>query len=387
LAEAPSILDELEKELRQYGVVGSTDYFKVLLLAIITRTSDSPVSVMLKGSATVGKSYTLETVLKYVPADAYVMWSGMSEKALIYSEEPFVHRMLCIGEHAGLQSDKGNPWLRQLLTEGRLIYSVTEEGPDGKRVAREVRKDGPTGVITTTTSLRIHPEDETRLISLYLDDDPEQTKAVLMAQARKAQGLVANRANAEPWRALMAWVAEGPRQAVIPFADQIAAAMDPKQGRQRRDFPKVLALVGAHALLHQSRRKRDGEGRVLAEVADYEAVHRLLDGPLSRARAEELTEPVREVVAAVSVLSSWPENARDGVTQKAIAQYLAESGDGCARDPSVISRQVNAALEAGFLINAPNRAGKAHQLRVGEAKRRSRSALPPPTGLKPEGHD
>jgi len=377
LAEAPEILREFEAELRSYGVVGATDNFKLLMLTMVTRLFDQPVSVILKGNAAAGKSYTLATVLKYIPEDGYVMVSGMSDKAVIYDEESVRHRMLCIGEYAGLQSENGNAWLRQLITEGELRYKVTAEGPDGQRVTRDLRREGPTGVVMTTTALKVHPEDETRFLSIYLDATEEQRRAILAAQARRAQGMQANKANAEPWLALHSWVSAGPCEVLVPYAGTLADQADIRHGRASRDFPKVLALIKAHALLHQRRREIDSKGRVLANHEDYAAVYALLDPVLSRADGASVSENVRVVAAAVSVLATQTNHGDSGVPQTAIVQYLHD--EGLDRSAPYVSRAVNDALDEGYLVNDDaGRRSRTHRLRVGERKRRRRSSLPLP---------
>jgi hypothetical protein len=46
--------------------------------------------------------------------------------------------------------------------------------------------------------------------------------------------------------------------------------------RLRRDFGTVLALVRAHALLHQANRARDAEGRIVATLTDYGVIRELV---------------------------------------------------------------------------------------------------------------
>ena len=89
----------------------------------------------------------------------------MSERALAYSQEPLVHRFLVIYEAEGLQGGIASYLLRSLLTEGRLRYVTVEGTPEGPR-ERVIEREGPTGLITTTTAIRMHPENETRLFSI-----------------------------------------------------------------------------------------------------------------------------------------------------------------------------------------------------------------------------
>ena len=79
--------------------------------------------------------------------------------------------MLVIAEAVGISGDFASFLMRSLLSEGRLNYETvvsTNNGPQPKTIIRE----GPTGLIVTTTALRLHPENETRLFSLPVTDLP-----------------------------------------------------------------------------------------------------------------------------------------------------------------------------------------------------------------------
>jgi plasmid maintenance system killer protein len=141
-----------------------------------------PVSVAIKGVSAGGKSFTVEQVLKFFPAPAYFVRTGMSERAIIYSDENYRHRFIVIFEAVGMNSDIMSYLIRTLLSEGRVVYEVVEKTKLGLR-PRRIEKEGPTGLITTTTAPKLHPENETRLLSLGVIDTPHQTKAVMKASA------------------------------------------------------------------------------------------------------------------------------------------------------------------------------------------------------------
>ena len=69
----------------------------------------------------------------------------------------------------------------------------------------ELGTEGPTGLITTTTAPKLHPENETRLLSLGVIDTREQTEAVMRALAADTEAAI----DYAPWRALQAWLATG----------------------------------------------------------------------------------------------------------------------------------------------------------------------------------
>ena len=55
---------------------------------------------------------------------------------------------------------------------------------NGQLVTIEIIKHGPVAFCVTTTKAALHPENETRMLSLEIDDSEEQTKRVLKKLAQ-----------------------------------------------------------------------------------------------------------------------------------------------------------------------------------------------------------
>ena len=140
------ILYELDKLITQLGLVGEIRNAKLLYLAVTSRLLDHPVSVVVKGPSSGGKSQTVKTVLKTFPPSAHYSLSGMSEHALAYSQEPLKHRILVIYEAAGVDSKFASYLLRSLLSEGRIRYETVESTDEGI-VPQLIEREGPTGLI------------------------------------------------------------------------------------------------------------------------------------------------------------------------------------------------------------------------------------------------
>jgi hypothetical protein len=264
LARAPEILSQFVADLERAGAIGVEREAKLLFLAATSRMLDRPISVAVKGPSSAGKSFLVEKVLSFCPAEAYHAVTAMSERALAYGEEPLKHRMLVLYEAEGMSGDTASYLIRSLLSEGCVRYETVEKTPQGLQ-GRLIEREGPTGLIVTTTRDGLHPENETRLISLTLADGKEQTRAILLALAEEDLRDVVDR---EPWQALQQWIASGDTRVVIPYAATLVRLIPPVAVRLRRDTKLLLNLIRAHALLHQAIRERDPEGRVLATIGD-----------------------------------------------------------------------------------------------------------------------
>src|SRR5262249_44187500 len=246
-----------------------------------------------------GKSFVVEIVLKLFPPEAFYELTAMSEHALAYGEEPLAHRIIVLYEAAGLRSDLGIYLVRSLLSENRISYDTVEKTKEGLK-SRHIEREGPTGLITTTTATHLHPENETRLLSLTITDTPDQTKAIMQAQAGR-QACIDGLDPAE-WHALQRFLTLGPKRVVIPFATKLADLIPPVAVRLRRDFPTILALIEAHALLHQVSRVRNAEGAIIATLEDYSAVCELVDDLVSQGVDATVPKAVKETVTAVTAL-------------------------------------------------------------------------------------
>src|SRR5215211_1206386 len=187
LVLVPNILERFAEDLSRSGVVGESRLAKLLYLAVTSRLLERPVSVAMKGPSAGGKSYLTERVLGFFPDEAYYALTAMSEHALAYGNEPLSNRVLVLYEAAGMDSDLATYFVRSLLSEGRLRYKTVEKTSEGMK-PRLIEREGPTGLIVTTTAVKLHPENETRLLSLTVTDTQEQTRAVMAALAEEVSG-------------------------------------------------------------------------------------------------------------------------------------------------------------------------------------------------------
>ena len=379
LASAPAILDQFAADLRQVGLVGESDAAKIVYLALTTRllgnaeanTGERPVSIALKGPSAGGKSYIVEKVLSFFPENAYYALSAMSERALVYSEEPLQHRFIVVYEAAGLQGDFASYLMRSLLSEGRLRYETVEKTRNGMQ-PRLIEREGPTGLIVTTTALRLHPDNETRLLSITITDTADQTRNVLRALAADTQAAT----DLSSWRALQIWIEGGERRVVIPYAKALAEQIPAVAVRLRRDFGAVLNLIKAHALLHQASRQRDSESRIIATLDDYAVVRGLAADLIAKGVEATVPETIRETVENVTELL---DGGKEEVTQADLRKALR-----LERGP--VSRRVAGAIDRGFLKNNEIRKGRPARLVLGDPMPEEVEILPPVEALQEPFH-
>lgn len=373
LAQRDDILLDLSDTVARAGVAGEQKLVQLLYLALTSRLTQKPVPVAIVGPSAGGKNHVLGTVLEFMPPRAYYALSSMSEHALAYSEEPLDHRFLVIYELAGLNSDFGTYLLRSLLSEGQIAYETVEKSPDGILRSRRIEREGPTGLILTTTRTSLHPDNATRMLTVAVTDTPEQTAAVLRQIARgRGEGT-----DFEQWQALQTWLEGAEHRVAIPYAEALAAAIPPVAVRLRRDFGTLLSLVEARAILHQVKREHDTEGRIVADLSDYAAVRELVLDVVGEGVEASVSATVRATVGAVESVGGGvlAESEQSGVTLAEVAKEL-------DLDRSSTYRRVKMAVSKGYLTNLETRRGRPGRFVIGDPMPDDRELLPSPEVLQ-----
>lgn len=348
LAGEADILTLAVEAADRQGMVGEEHLVMIVTLSGVTRLFPKPVNDLVKGQSSVGKSFVVKCALNLFPPEAYYELTSCSEKALIYTTESFEHRILVLYEAVGVSNEMTSYILRSLLSEGCIRYLTTEKTAKGLE-SRFIYKEGPTGLIMTTTALRIHGENETRMLSLPTTETPEQTARIMDMEAYISMNGVRASSIDPQWRELHRWIAQNPTHVFFPQARRLAELVPPVSVRLRRDFNVVLALIRAHAVLHQLRRERTEAGQILASLEDYAAVRDLVADTM----AEEVGLVVsEEMVATVKAVSKLKADNPAGVTTKALGEHL-------GLDRTTALRRIRKAASAGYVFNNESRRGHA----------------------------
>jgi len=366
MAHSQAILDELAHDLLAAGLVDERlDAAKLIYLAVTSRLHDRPVSVVVKGNSSSGKSWLVGTVLAFHPNRAVYVLSAMSERALAYSTADLRHRMLVIYEAAGLGGEFASYLLRSLLSEGRIRYETVQSGSDGLQ-PKVIEREGPTGLLSTTTAIMLHSENETRLLSTTVADTYESQQAVFAQWGEAAAGSERVKVDYGRWHALVDWLETGEREVIIPYAPRLAALLPPHAPRLQRDFIAVLALIQASALLHRATRDRDDRGRIVATLADYAEVRKLVE-PIIAAGVEAAVKP--ETRATVQAVAELLPDHPDGIDLTVLTERL-------KLDKGSVSRRVRDARKVGYLMNMETMNGRPARIVLGKPMPTDTTVLP-----------
>lgn len=369
IAEAPDILKLAQKTMRKMGVVQEADITNLTYLAVTSRLLRKPVNLLVKGSSSSGKSYTTQTTLKMFPEGAYHTLTGGSAKSLIYTQEDFSHKMLVILEATQLNKagddDPYSMFLRTLISEGYIRYETVEKNEVGELETRVIVKEGPTGLILTTTADHIHHENETRMLSAYPDESEAQTKAILNQIAKgytKPVKSAALEKELKDWHNFHDWVSLGTHEAIIPFMPIVVKDILRTPVRFRRDINQLGSLIQTSTIIHQASRKTDSNGCLLATIDDYRIAREVIILSLQVATTETLNP--RAAMILKHVYEKMPETVREGKEALKISTTKISGAVGIPQQ--TVSYQIGKMIESGYLKNVEMLPKKPMRLKLGE---------------------
>lgn len=166
------------------------------------------------------------------------------------------------------------------MSEGEVSRLTVGKDKGGDQKSKQLRVAVTASIITTTTRLSLHAENQTRVFDLHIDDSEALTRQVLRRLGAQAAGRIRMPAHSELkiWHEALKQLEA--QEVSVPFGPYLAEAFPAELVRARRDFQRALRLVEVIALLHQQQRDLDELGRVVATVADYQLAYPLLQAVL-----------------------------------------------------------------------------------------------------------
>jgi len=265
LLNDPYMLKRFLDICKALGCVGEDDVLTMLFLAMTSRLLKKPVNLIVKGASSAGKNFVTQTVAKLIPPDAINIISSLTPKALFHLDADLSYTILVVAEAPG--SDEGIYPLRTMMSEGEIVLLIPEKTSHGTLRTVTKRIQGPLCWITTTTSVDLEEESQTRTFDIYVDESEKQTERIFQMQSKEAKGMLPSDTD----KLIKIWQAVQDQleivDVIIPFAEHIDFPNHPI--RMRRDRVRFFSLIQACTLLHQHQRAKDDRGRIIATLDDF----------------------------------------------------------------------------------------------------------------------
>lgn len=274
LESTPDILYRVVDITNRMGVVGEEIVRLMVYLCYTSRIMKDPLSIIVKGEASSGKSFSCQNIQKLIPEEGYHFITKATQQAFFHlQEDGLQHRIVYINEIQG--SESADYSIRTAQSEGDLILMMPIKDPqtgDMETVTKRVK--GPVGFLITTTKAQMFDENETRNFSVFSDDSPQLTNAIGNITIRKAQGeeFVVDTQELNLWKNVQRLL-NPDFKVIIPYAKEIFSAFPDKPVRIRRDRERFRVLIEIITILHQTHRKQEkSKGdklHLISTLADY----------------------------------------------------------------------------------------------------------------------
>ena len=339
LLHRPHFLGHLLEKFRELGLVGEEHNALILFLAGLTRYFHDPVSVLVRGLTSSGKSHLVKTVLQLFPQKSVLNFSSITDKAFVRGRGNLTGKLIFIAELRGAAD--ATYLLRLGLTEDEIVHEVAS---GGIRKRTEVfRRTGRPVLFSTFTEGKIFADFSTRHLAVAMNESTDQTKAVIRA-ALQERAAAKDKKDLRVWRRAFRLLARPKTQFVFPkwfpaLANNIPAG-DP---RARRDVYRFLGLLQAVALCESyGDGRRDKAGPIPIKFTDYCVAYKIAE-PAFATTYLGVSPRIEEIADAVSY--HYRKHDR-GISIKELIRHL---GWG----PQPVYRWTKAAVESNVIAYEP----------------------------------
>jgi hypothetical protein len=323
LLQSPDFFCRFLDAVRKAGLVGEELNALVVFIVSCSRLLANPLHLFVKGPSSAGKNFLVRTVLKFLPPKHVSEVSSSTDAAWNYLGKKLMHKVLYFQEVD--ESSGAIHGTRLLISENRLVRYVTV-WKKGKRVTVRQETKGPIASMSTSTRDRLKIDDETRRVSIRVDESQEQTKRITAAKLAGVMGI--SQADIEVWwevQRLLAERASWPIERPKWFRE--LDAFIPGDLSVRRHLPAFLEAVNTVCLIRSFRKdpaELEKTRRLKITFRDF-AIAALTFNEGISTTLDERDKEVEEVCSALQRASS--SRGGEPVSASALASELGVSLD------------------------------------------------------------
>jgi hypothetical protein len=251
------LLKRIAGDFDAIGFIGEKINKLIVYIATISRLLSDPVAILILSRSGAGKTSLQDTACKYVPPESVIKYTRLTGQSLFYREKDALkNKVLAIEEEDGMREAMYS--IKTLISAQKLSVAATRtDAKSGKFSVDEYAVEGPVVVFVSTTNPdALDDETKQRFLILTIDETPEQTQKILMAQRTK---------NSHRWYEMTCDENEICKlhhnmqrllkPLTVTFPDELKVHWPYGRLQMRREQGKFISLVKALTLLHQYQRK------------------------------------------------------------------------------------------------------------------------------------
>ncbi len=275
LLKSPDLLKKINQLIGKAGVVGE-EQSRLFLFAIASSYKmPDTLHALVQGSSGSGKTHLIVKVGQLMPQEDTRFLTRVTESSLYnYGETELRNKLFCMEDLDGLKEEAFLAF-RELQSRGQLTSSTSEKDEKGNIRARIRTVKGPISSMSATTKGAVYEDNMGRCFLISVDESPEQTKAIIEYQNRRAAGGINKEEEKQTAHLLRNCIRIlQPMEVVNPYAGQIAL---PEEAHKIRRLNELYqSFVKQVTLINQYKRKKDSKGRLVTEKEDLETASEIM---------------------------------------------------------------------------------------------------------------
>jgi DNA primase len=269
--KSKDLLKRIVSDFDGLGFIGEKCNKLLSYIATVSRLQPDPLALLILSRSGAGKTSLQDAVCKFVPPESAIQYTRLTGQSLFYRDQNALkNKVLAIEEEDGMREAMYS--IKTLISSQKLSIAATRtDAKTGKFSVDEYTVYGPVVVMVSTTNPdALDDETKQRFLILTIDESPEQTKSILLAQITK---------NTHDWYQttlddssivkLHHNMQRLLKPLTVTFTRDLKLVWPYSRLQMRREQQKFVSLVKAITLLYQYQRKTGTMKRLDGTKLEY----------------------------------------------------------------------------------------------------------------------
>ncbi len=267
LLKTRDLFTRLNELIGKAGVVGEEQTRLFLFVIASSYRMPGTLHALVQGSSGSGKTHLIVKIAHLMPPEHVKFLTRVTESSFYnYGEHELKHHLFCMEDLDGLKEEAFLAF-RELQSREQLTSSTSEKDEKGNIRARIRTVRGPIASLSATTKGEIYEDNMSRCFLVSVDERPEQTEQIIAYQNRRAAGGIDKDEEKQTINLLRNCIRIlSPLEVINPYAGKIRLPEEAHKIRRLNDL--YQSFVRQVTLLNQYQRKKDTQGRLVAEKED-----------------------------------------------------------------------------------------------------------------------
>ena len=263
----PNLMDAFDKLIEKAGLVGEERTRKLIFVIASTYKMSDPLHALVQGSSGSGKSHIINVIGQCLPPEDVMSMTRVTSKSFYhYNKDELVDKLMLIQDFDGLDEEAQYAF-RELQTSATISSSNTYKDRSGNIISTVKVVRSHFASLLATTKAEIYYDNMGRSIVIGVDESDTQTMRIIEHQNKRLAGLIDKREEQKTKEFLQNCIrCIKPIEVINHYADKIFLPLEAKMLRRLNSH--YQAFVKQITLLHQYQRKKDEQGRLIAEPED-----------------------------------------------------------------------------------------------------------------------